>query len=107
MTLWILFCRMNKDADILLTFYAKDREDAEQRAEEILKEYRYERLDLKAYPCGFRMVFTDISGKTFVSEMCLPTLSQVVECGIHLICSGEACPRHSISHVGHRDQVNF
>ena len=25
MTLWILFCRMSKEADILFTFYARDR----------------------------------------------------------------------------------
>ncbi len=62
MTLWILFCRMTKEVDTLFTFYAKDREQAEQRAEEILQEHPYKRLDLKAYPCGFRMVFTHIPG---------------------------------------------
>ena len=62
MTLWILFCRMNRHVDTLFTFYAKDREDAEQKAEEILRQYRYERLDLKAYPGGFRMAFTHIPG---------------------------------------------
>jgi hypothetical protein len=49
MTLWILFCRMTKEVDRLFPFYAKDREQAEQRAEEILQEHPYERLDLKAY----------------------------------------------------------
>ena len=37
---------------------ALDREHAEQRVEEILAEYHYERLDLKAYPGGFRIVMT-------------------------------------------------
>ncbi len=63
MTLWILFCRMNKHVDTLFTFYARDRDDAEQKAEEILEEYGYERLDLKEYPGGFRMVMTHIPGK--------------------------------------------
>ena len=62
MTLWILFCRMSKEVDALFTFYAKDREDAERKAEEILKEYRYERLDLRTCPDGFRMVRTYIPG---------------------------------------------
>ncbi|HYT44583.1 MAG TPA: hypothetical protein VEP90_19795, partial [Methylomirabilota bacterium] len=62
MTLWILFCRMTAKVDILFTFYAQDREHAEGKAEEILKEYSYERLDLKAYPRGFRMAFTDLPG---------------------------------------------
>jgi len=38
MTLWILFCRMTQDVDILFTLYAGDREQAEMRAEEIVKE---------------------------------------------------------------------
>jgi hypothetical protein len=63
MTLWILFCRMTKDVDTLFTFYACDCEDAERKAGEILQEYPYERLDLKAYPGGFRMAFTHIPGR--------------------------------------------
>lgn len=62
LTLWILFCRMNARVDTLFPFYAKDREDAEQKAEEILAEYGYERLDLKAYPGGFRIVRMHIPG---------------------------------------------
>ena len=62
MTLWILFCRMTKEVDTLFPFYAKDREDAECKVEDILKEYRYEPLELKEYPYGFRMVFTHIPG---------------------------------------------
>lgn len=62
MTLWILFCRMSKEVDALFTFYAKDREDAERKVEDILREYRYERLDLRPYPGGFRMAFTHIPG---------------------------------------------
>ena len=62
MTLWILFCRMSKEADILFTFYARDYEHAEQKAEELLQEHPYERLELKAHPSGFRMVFTDLPG---------------------------------------------
>ena len=62
MTLWILFCRMTKEVDTLFTFYAKDREQAERKAEEILKEYRYEPLELKEYPSGFRTAFTYIPG---------------------------------------------
>ena len=56
MTLWILFCRMNRDVDTLFTFYARDRYHAELKAEEILDLYGYERLDLKEYPRGFRNV---------------------------------------------------
>lgn len=62
MTLWILFCRMTEKWDTLFTFYARDREHAERRAEEILKEYGYERLDLKEYPRGFRIVMTHLPG---------------------------------------------
>lgn len=62
MTLWILFCRMTAKVDILFTFYAQDREHAEGKTEEILKKYSYERLDLKAYPRGFRMAFSDLPG---------------------------------------------
>ncbi len=49
--------------DTLFTFYAKDREDAERKAEEIRAECGYERLDLKAYPGGFRMVRMHIPGR--------------------------------------------
>lgn len=62
MTLWILFCRMTEKMDMLFTFYAQDREHAERRAEDILKEYPYQRFDLKAYPGGFRMAFTKLPG---------------------------------------------
>ena len=62
MMLWILFCRMTKDVDTLITFYAKDRHHAELKAEEILDLYGYERIELKAYPGGFRIVFTYIPG---------------------------------------------
>lgn len=62
MTLWILFCKMNKDVDTLFTFYAKDRHHAELKAEELLDWYGYERLDLKEYPGGFKMVWTHIPG---------------------------------------------
>ncbi len=62
MTLWILFCRMSKNVDTLFTFYARDREDAERKAEKILAEHPYERLELKEYPRGFRMVRTYIPG---------------------------------------------
>jgi hypothetical protein len=62
MTLWILFCKMNKDMDTLFTFYARDLHHAELKAEEILDCYGYERLDLKEYPGGFGMVWTHIPG---------------------------------------------
>ncbi len=62
MTLWILFCRVSKDVDTLFPFYARDREQAERKAEEILKEYPYERLDLKVYPHGFRLIMTHLPG---------------------------------------------
>lgn len=62
MTLWIVFCRMTKEVDILFTFYARDCEHAEQKAKELLQERPYERLELKAYPSGFRMVLTDLPG---------------------------------------------
>ncbi len=63
MTLWILFCRMSKDVDTLFPFYARDREDAERKTAAILAECGYERLDLKAYPGGFRMVRMLIPGR--------------------------------------------
>ena len=47
---------------MLFTFYARDQEDAERKAEEIRQEYPYERLDLKAYPGGFRIVMTHLPG---------------------------------------------
>jgi len=53
---------MTKDVDTLFTFYAKDRHHAELKAEEILNLYGYERIELKAYPGGFRIVFTYIPG---------------------------------------------
>lgn len=62
MMLWILFCRMTKDVGTLFTFYAKDRHHAELKAEEILNLYGYERIELKAYPGGFRIVFKYIPG---------------------------------------------
>lgn len=34
-TLWILFCRMQSEMDTLFTFYACDRDDAEQQAREV------------------------------------------------------------------------
>ena len=62
LTLWILFCRLDAQADTFFTFYARDREQAERKAEEILKEYSYERLDLKMYTHGFRIVMTHLPG---------------------------------------------
>lgn len=64
MTLWILICRhSNEKWDMLFTFYAKDREQAERKAEEILQEHTYERLDLKEYPHGFRVVMSHLPGR--------------------------------------------
>jgi hypothetical protein len=63
LALWILFCRMNAQADTFFPFYARDREHAERKAEKILQEHRYERLDLKEYPYGFRIVMTLLPGK--------------------------------------------
>ena len=60
--LWILSCRISKEVNTLFPFYARDRESAERKVEEILREYPYERLDLKAYPWGFRIVFTHLPG---------------------------------------------
>ncbi len=53
---------MTKEVDTLFTFYARDRKQAEQKAEAILQEHPYKRLDLKAYPYGFRIAFTHIPG---------------------------------------------
>lgn len=76
MTLWILFCRMNARVDTLFPFYAKDYEQAERKAEELLQEYPYERLELKAFPCGFRMVCIHLPGMIEKSEQPEePTLS--------------------------------
>ena len=62
MTLWILFCKMTKDSDILFPLYARDRDDAERRAGEIVKERGYERLELRAVPYGFVMHHSRIAG---------------------------------------------
>jgi hypothetical protein len=47
MTLWMLFYRITKKWDTLFTFYAKGCEQAERKAERMLKEYPYKYLDLK------------------------------------------------------------
>ena len=60
MTLWILFCRMSKDIDTLFTFYAKDREHAERKAEELLKEYPYERFTFSPDPLPHKPTDADI-----------------------------------------------
>jgi len=63
MTLWILFCRVTEKVDTLFPFYARDCEHAEWKAEELLKEHpSYERLELKEYPAGFRIVMTHLPG---------------------------------------------
>jgi hypothetical protein len=63
MILWILSCRVTAKADTLFTFYAKDHADARRQAEEFLKQHpSYERLDLKAYPSGFKIVMTHLPG---------------------------------------------
>jgi hypothetical protein len=53
MTLWILFCRVTERMDTLFAFYAKNQEQAEQKAQEILREHHYKRIDLKVFPHGF------------------------------------------------------
>ena len=53
---------MTKDVDTLFPFSARDREDAERKAEEVLQEHPYERLELKEYPRGFRIVMTHLPG---------------------------------------------
>jgi len=64
MTLWILFCRVTEKVDTLFPFYARDREHAEWKAEKLLKEHpSYERLKLKEYPRGFRIVMTHLPGR--------------------------------------------
>lgn len=63
MTLWILFCRMNKSPDTLFPFYARDRAHAEEQAATILAEHPfYERLDLEMYPHGFTFFQAHIAG---------------------------------------------
>ena len=54
---------MTKRIDTLFPFYARDREDAERKAEELLQEHPYERLELKEYPRGFRIVMTHLPGR--------------------------------------------
>ena len=63
MTLWILFCQMSNHPDTLFTFYARDREHAEEKAAAILVEHPcYERLDLKEYPRGFTFFQVHLAG---------------------------------------------
>ena len=56
MILWILFCRMNALSDTLFTFYAKDREDAERKAEKLLGEDidSYDRLHIVKVPLAIK-----------------------------------------------------
>jgi hypothetical protein len=54
---------MNAQADTLFPFYARNREEAEWQAEKILQEHCYERLELKEYPYGFRIVMTTLPGR--------------------------------------------
>ena len=54
--------------DILFAFYANDRADAEQQARKILREQRYEWIDLKAYPFGFVMHRSRLSGTSGFSD---------------------------------------
>ena len=64
MTLWILFCRVTEKVDTLFPFYVEDCEHAERKAEELLKQHPfYERLELKEYPRGFRIVMTHLPGR--------------------------------------------
>jgi len=64
MTLWILFCRVTEKVDTLFPFYARDREHAERKAKELLKEHpSYKRLEMKAYRGGFRIVMTHLPGR--------------------------------------------
>jgi hypothetical protein len=53
---------MTKEVDTLFTFYARDYKHAEQKAEDILKQYPYKRIELKAYPYGFVMHRNHIPG---------------------------------------------
>lgn len=68
MTLWILFCKMTETSDILYTFYAKDREDAERQASKIVSEQGYEARDLKAYPYGFVIHHSRLVGTLDIEE---------------------------------------
>jgi hypothetical protein len=63
LTLWILFCRVDAHGDTFFPFYARDLEEAERQAEKILQEHCYERLELKEYPYGFRIVMTTLPGR--------------------------------------------
>lgn len=53
MTLWVLFCRINAQAGTLFTFYARDRQHAQEQADELLSIHGYEYEDLREYPYGF------------------------------------------------------
>jgi hypothetical protein len=53
---------MSENMDILFAFYASDQEQAEQQARKIVKEQGHERLNLKAFPYGFVMHRSCISG---------------------------------------------
>lgn len=63
MTLWVLFCRVTEKWDTLFTLYAKACEDAERQARGILQEHQYERVELREYPHGFRVVMTYLPGR--------------------------------------------
>ena len=68
-TLWILFCRTPNHGDTLFALYARNLDDAERQAREILAKYPYERLDLKAFPGGFVIHHVRIAGTMKEDEL--------------------------------------
>lgn len=57
-----MICMDDELASTSAIAFASDRDDAEQQARKIQKEQGYERLDLKAYPYGFVMHRSRITG---------------------------------------------
>ena len=73
LTLYRLLCRRNAQGDASFTFYARNGEDAEVRAAEILEKYRFERIELKPWPYEFMRLGTRELPRTIPAPSLVPT----------------------------------
>lgn len=61
-TLYVLSCRKGR-IGLLFTLYAEDKKEANTRAAEIVRDNECEFESLRAYPGGFKIVFTTLPGE--------------------------------------------
>jgi len=66
-TLYILSCRKGR-IGLLFTIYAGDKKGASTRAAEIVRDNECEYESLKAFPGGFKIVFTALPGEVEVEN---------------------------------------